>query len=433
MGKPAARLTDMHVCPMVTGIIPHVGGPIAGPGCPTVIIGGLPAARVTDMGVCVGPPDLIALGSTGVLIGGLPAARMGDMTAHGGSIVFGWPTVLIGDAGGGGGGGGAASKAGPPVKKAARSPPGKHKVKPALSRAAVKAANEALWKAHPELRGRQLTMGPKDAALRKEWMQSYRAAAAGERTPSGAPAQGAGSKVTTAQAAIKELNFSFGDASGPVRSNYPNMSVAGSTPVAVSPRPASAAALKFVPAAMVLVAPLVLALGKGSHNGKLDWTAAATQLITTFIDTKPISNHLTKTETWLMDTGLDYVGQLGVPVVKSLFFHANFVKELGDISKTAIAKSALFNIATDEAGLVADYATDPSKHFNSLAFAADASRVAGEKALDGLITFGMTTVGGPAGYVASIAVTHAVDTIVDNGIEIAGNWGGNFLYKHGWY
>jgi uncharacterized Zn-binding protein involved in type VI secretion len=96
MGKPAARLTDMHVCPMVTGIVPHVGGPIAGPGCPTVLIGALPAARVTDLGVCVGPPDLIALGSLGVFIGGMPAARMGDMTAHGGVIVLGWPTVLIG-------------------------------------------------------------------------------------------------------------------------------------------------------------------------------------------------------------------------------------------------------------------------------------------------------------------------------------------------
>lgn len=96
MGQPAARLTDMHVCPMVTGIVPHVGGPIAAPGAPTVLIGALPAARVSDMAVCVGPPDVIALGSFTVLIGGMPAARMGDMTAHGGSIVLGLPTVLIG-------------------------------------------------------------------------------------------------------------------------------------------------------------------------------------------------------------------------------------------------------------------------------------------------------------------------------------------------
>jgi uncharacterized Zn-binding protein involved in type VI secretion len=96
MGQPAARLTDMHVCPMVTGVVPHVGGPISAPGAPTVLIGGLPAARVGDMAVCVGPPDVIALGCFTVLIGGMPAARMGDMTAHGGAIVLGYPTVLIG-------------------------------------------------------------------------------------------------------------------------------------------------------------------------------------------------------------------------------------------------------------------------------------------------------------------------------------------------
>jgi uncharacterized Zn-binding protein involved in type VI secretion len=81
---------------MVTGVVPHVGGPILPPGLPTVLIGGMPAARVTDMCTCVGPPDVIALGSFTVLIGGQPAARMGDMTAHGGSIVIGMPTVLIG-------------------------------------------------------------------------------------------------------------------------------------------------------------------------------------------------------------------------------------------------------------------------------------------------------------------------------------------------
>ena len=96
MGMPAARLTDMHVCPLVTVLVPHVGGPIAGPGCPTVLIGGLPAARVGDMLVCVGPPDVIALGSFTVLIGSMPAARMGDMTAHGGAIILGWCTVLVG-------------------------------------------------------------------------------------------------------------------------------------------------------------------------------------------------------------------------------------------------------------------------------------------------------------------------------------------------
>lgn len=99
MGQPAARVGDMHVCPMVTpGVppIPHVGGPILPPGGITTLIGGLPAARATDMCVCVGPPDVIAKGSVTVLIGSMPAARMGDLTAHGGTIVVGFPTVLIG-------------------------------------------------------------------------------------------------------------------------------------------------------------------------------------------------------------------------------------------------------------------------------------------------------------------------------------------------
>ena len=93
---PGARLADMHTCPMVTGVVPHVGGPIAGPGVPTVLIGSMPAAVIGDMAVCVGPPDSIAKGSATVLIGGMPAARMGDSMAHGGTIVVGCPTVLIG-------------------------------------------------------------------------------------------------------------------------------------------------------------------------------------------------------------------------------------------------------------------------------------------------------------------------------------------------
>ncbi len=96
MGLPAARITDMHVCPMFTGLVPHVGGPILPAGEPTVLIGGMPAARVGDMAVCTGPPDSIVAGSGTVLIGGMPAARMGDSTAHGGAIVAGEPTVLIG-------------------------------------------------------------------------------------------------------------------------------------------------------------------------------------------------------------------------------------------------------------------------------------------------------------------------------------------------
>ena len=97
--KPAARVADMHVCPMVTpGVppIPHVGGPVLPPGGIPTLIGGMPAARVGDMCFCVGPPDVIAMGSFTTLIRGQPAARMGDMTIHGGSIVMGFPMVLIG-------------------------------------------------------------------------------------------------------------------------------------------------------------------------------------------------------------------------------------------------------------------------------------------------------------------------------------------------
>jgi uncharacterized Zn-binding protein involved in type VI secretion len=95
----AARLTDLHSCPMHTPAVPpvaHAGGPIAGPGVPTVLIGMLPAAVVGDSAACVGPTDTIVTGSTTVMIGGRPAARMGDSTAHGGSVVTGLPTVLIG-------------------------------------------------------------------------------------------------------------------------------------------------------------------------------------------------------------------------------------------------------------------------------------------------------------------------------------------------
>lgn len=93
---PAARVTDLHACPMLTVLVPHVGGPILPPGAPTVLIAGLPAARMGDLAMCTGPPDVIVLGCPTVLIGGMPAARMTDMTAHGGVIVLGCPTVLIG-------------------------------------------------------------------------------------------------------------------------------------------------------------------------------------------------------------------------------------------------------------------------------------------------------------------------------------------------
>lgn len=96
MGQPAARINDMHVCPMTTGTVPHVGGPILPAGEVTVLIAGLPAARLGDMATCTGPPDTIVAGSGTVLIGGMPAARLGDSTAHGGTIILGEFTVLIG-------------------------------------------------------------------------------------------------------------------------------------------------------------------------------------------------------------------------------------------------------------------------------------------------------------------------------------------------
>lgn len=92
----AARVGDMHTCPMVTGTVPHVGGPVLPPGAPTVMIGGMPGAKVGDMLTCTGPPDSIVVGSATVMIAGSPAARQGDSTAHGGSITLGCATVMIG-------------------------------------------------------------------------------------------------------------------------------------------------------------------------------------------------------------------------------------------------------------------------------------------------------------------------------------------------
>ena len=99
MGRPAARVGDMHVCPMFDGPKPHVGGPVLPPGLPNVLIGGLPAATVGNMCTCASAPDVIVMGSLGVFIGGMPAARMGDPTAHGGRIILGCFNVLIGDIG----------------------------------------------------------------------------------------------------------------------------------------------------------------------------------------------------------------------------------------------------------------------------------------------------------------------------------------------
>jgi uncharacterized Zn-binding protein involved in type VI secretion len=87
---------DMHICPMLTGVVPHVGGPVLAPCAPNVLIGGQPAARMGDMALCAGPPDVIAMGSPIVLINGQPAARMMDPTVHGAVIMMGMPTVLIG-------------------------------------------------------------------------------------------------------------------------------------------------------------------------------------------------------------------------------------------------------------------------------------------------------------------------------------------------
>ena len=96
MCPPASRLSDMHTCPMTTGPVPHVGGPIISPCAPTVLTGMLPQSVVGDMAICVGPPDTVIKGSSTVLVMGRPAVRMGDNTAHGGVVVLGYPTVIIG-------------------------------------------------------------------------------------------------------------------------------------------------------------------------------------------------------------------------------------------------------------------------------------------------------------------------------------------------
>jgi uncharacterized Zn-binding protein involved in type VI secretion len=95
MGMPAARVTDMHVCPMITGVVPHVGGPIV-LGEFTVLIGKMPAARMGDMAVCVGPPDTVILGSATVFTGKMMQARLLDNCAHGGMIILGCFTVFVG-------------------------------------------------------------------------------------------------------------------------------------------------------------------------------------------------------------------------------------------------------------------------------------------------------------------------------------------------
>lgn len=92
----AARITDMHTCPMTTGTVPHVGGPLIPGANSSVLVGGLPASIVGDSCVCTGPPDSLSVGSSSVFIAGSPAVRMGDATGHGGVVVAGCPTVIIG-------------------------------------------------------------------------------------------------------------------------------------------------------------------------------------------------------------------------------------------------------------------------------------------------------------------------------------------------
>ena len=102
-GQPAARVGDMHTCPMSTPgtpPIPHVGGPVLPPGAVQVLIGGQAAARMGDQCVCAAsPPDAIVRGAFPVPIQNNPAARLTDQTAHGGALAAGFPTVLIGLAG----------------------------------------------------------------------------------------------------------------------------------------------------------------------------------------------------------------------------------------------------------------------------------------------------------------------------------------------
>ncbi len=94
-GKPIATVGSMHVCPLVSGTVPHVGGPVIGPGQPNVLINGKPVAVMGDTVTCAGPPDTIVQGEPTVLINGIPVATQGSMTAHGGTITVGDPTVMI--------------------------------------------------------------------------------------------------------------------------------------------------------------------------------------------------------------------------------------------------------------------------------------------------------------------------------------------------
>lgn len=98
MPGPVATIGSIHVCPMCSGSTPHVGGPITGPGSPNILVNNKPAALMGDMCTCVGPPDVIVQGAPNVFFNGVPVVCQGDLTAHGGVITVGEPTVIIGSA-----------------------------------------------------------------------------------------------------------------------------------------------------------------------------------------------------------------------------------------------------------------------------------------------------------------------------------------------
>lgn len=96
--KQIVTVSTNHVCPMVTGTTPHVGGPVIGPGCPGVLINGQPVALLGDTCVCCGPPDVIVQGCPGVLVDGVPVVLQDCMTAHGGVVPAGVPGVTVSSA-----------------------------------------------------------------------------------------------------------------------------------------------------------------------------------------------------------------------------------------------------------------------------------------------------------------------------------------------
>jgi len=411
---------------MVTGIVPHVGGPISGPGCPTVLVGGLPAARVSDLGVCVGPPDLIALGSTGVFIGGMPAARMGDTTAHGGTIVLGFPTVLIGEtaaggggggAGGGGGGGGGASSthstgashsgggnggnhesnaqahsragASPSHHRAAhtaRSAGSQAHVKRGLDARAARAANEALWRAHPELKGRQLTAGPKDAAYRKAWMQYYRAAEGSQRPTVPQTRTSARSSVDKALALISAVHDS-----GPYQIGQ-NIVATG---LDILKDGAENGIIKASSKAQILE------YGEKAQAGLVSKLSTAADALTAV--------------TFVADFGVDSYHELqhfkGDPSEDQLTLYTNVSKDLSKDALHAVADGPIVTASTLIGGAIGILCGSPA----------------------GLPGMGVGLGGGAAsGFATGVAISNqankAIDWTVDHTVNYLGNKLGNVLY-----